>query len=72
MLKKAKAYQPDAVYVERIPAWDTLSMKYYYSRFCASEISKKQFLCHSESIGVCLHNMRHTLRIATSHADGNR
>lgn len=35
MLKKAKAYQPEAIYVERIPAWDTLSMKYYYARFLA-------------------------------------
>ncbi len=50
MLKKAKAYQPDAIYVERIPAWDTLSMKDYYAGFlaCADTLSQKLSLDENE------------------------
>lgn len=33
LLKKAKSYNPDAIYVERVRAEDTLSMQIYYPRF---------------------------------------
>jgi len=33
LLKEAKSYNPDAIYVERVRAEDTLSMQIYYPRF---------------------------------------
>ncbi|MEM6699368.1 MAG: DUF5694 domain-containing protein [Bacteroidota bacterium] len=33
LLKEAKKYNPDAIYVERVRAEDTLSLQNYYSRF---------------------------------------
>ncbi|MEL6944978.1 MAG: hypothetical protein AAFO82_20165, partial [Bacteroidota bacterium] len=33
LLKEAKKYNPDAIYVERVRAEDSLSLKNYYPRF---------------------------------------
>jgi len=35
MLKKAIKYQPQDIYVERQPAWDTVSVKNYFPKFYA-------------------------------------
>lgn len=42
LLKRAKAYQPEAIYVESPPAWDTLSLKNSRSKFLALADSLKR------------------------------
>ncbi|MEM9886296.1 MAG: DUF5694 domain-containing protein [Bacteroidota bacterium] len=44
LLKLAKDYNPDAIYVERVRPEDSLSLKHYYSRFLSySDSVRKEF-----------------------------